>query len=140
MRTKSSYKHGYMRERKRRGPRRNLGFYALRRKNFGLSGVSASSHGSDVSAPKWRQALSATRSPLAYGATPAADGADEYYRDQPLPSSSYLDCGGQGRGGVTAPQRPALGLVGLVVFEGVDAVLDRAHAVVEPSLLVDQRL
>jgi hypothetical protein len=28
---------GYMRERKRCGPRRNLGFYALRSKNFGLA-------------------------------------------------------------------------------------------------------
>jgi transposase InsO family protein len=36
MQTKCSYKHGYMRERKRCGPRRNLGFYALRSKNFGL--------------------------------------------------------------------------------------------------------
>ena len=36
MQTKYSYKHGYMRERKRCGPRKNLGFYALRSKNFGL--------------------------------------------------------------------------------------------------------
>ena len=36
MQTKSSYKHGYMRERKKCGPRRNLGFYVLRSKNFGL--------------------------------------------------------------------------------------------------------
>ena len=49
---------------------RKIGSAARFVQNCTLSGISASSHGSDVSAPKWRRALSATRPPPAYDATP----------------------------------------------------------------------